>query len=140
MTHDGLKDLGRLDLSNGRYTSKRLKNPANNLPLEPERLSLNTDKSFTEWNLQAAKPIRRFGNADGIPRRAVPSHLRVSRDGRFFVTARKNGRVTLWDARSGKRLTEWRELEDASYNECCYNVAYDLQVSLNGHYVVASSD
>ena len=101
--------------------------------------SFNTDESFTQWNLQTAKPIRRFGNADGIPRRAASSHLRVSRDGRFFVTARKNGRVTLWNARSGQRLTEWRELEDVSYNECCYNAIYDVQVSSDGRYVVAST-
>ena len=102
--------------------------------------SFNTDESFTQWNLQTAQPMRRFGNADGIPRRAVPSHLRISRDGRFFVTARKNGRVTLWDARSGKRLTEWRELEDASYNECCYDATYDVQFSQDGRSVVAATD
>ena len=235
MAHYNSEDLGRLDLNTGQYTVKRLKNPVDNLPLEPEHLSLglggrvfvfasdegggaelldvrdgavkrfansywdyrddilvspngqwavgqerarrfdlrsakvktleltvpagaqyprltifapdfkslysfNADESFTQWTLQTAKPLRRFGNADGIPRRAVSYHLRVTRDGRYFVTARKNGSVTLWDGRTGQHLTDWRELEDEAYNECCYDAAYDVQFSPDGRYVVAATD
>jgi WD40 repeat protein len=103
-------------------------------------VSLNEDESFTEWNLETAQPIRRFGNTDGISRSADYTHLRVSRDGRFFVSGRKNGRLTLWDARTGKRLTDWRELEDETYDECCYGAMYDLQFSPDGRYVVAGTD
>ena len=230
VAHYNSEDLGRLDLNSGQYTVRRLKNPVDGSPLEPEHLSLgqggqvfvfatsgdllnvqgevvkrfgskfsryedilispsgqwvlsplklqqfdsrgkavktvqlwvpdaannphltafapdfrslfsfNLDESFTQWNLQTAKRMRRFGNADGIPRQAVPSQLRVSRDGRYFVTALNNGRITLWNARSGKRLTDWRELEVANYDGCCYDATYEVQVSLDGRYVVASTN
>ena len=123
-----------LEVPEGAY-SPRLKIFA---PDSRSLYSLNFDERFTHWNLQTAKPIRRFGNAD--VRWAVFSHLRVSRDGRFFVTARKNGRITLWNARSGQCLTDWSELEDVSYNECCYNAIYDVQVSSDGRYVMASTN
>ncbi len=102
--------------------------------------SFNSDEGFTQWNLETARPVRRFGNRDGIPRRASDTHLRLSRDGRFFVTARKNGRVRLWDARTGQHLADWHELEDASYDECCYDATRDLQISPDGRYAVASTD
>jgi serine/threonine protein kinase/WD40 repeat protein len=101
--------------------------------------SLNTDEGFTQWNLETGKVMRRFGNADGISRRASHTHLRLSRDGRFFASGRKNGRVTLWDARTGKRLVDWRELEDEGYDECCYDTTYDLQFSPDGRFLVAST-
>jgi WD40 repeat protein len=107
-----------------------------------QAITLNTESDFAQfsfWDMASGKEIRRLP-AQKFRSVSSPSHLQVSPDKQFLVSANKQGTLNLWDAKTGRHLFDWYELKDDSYGGCCYQVISELKITPDSRFIVAVSE